>query len=58
MFQLGDGAFFLSNRDIQMGRGETFRHGPCSSRLVGAVLIRTYRMPSRWNLPSAVGSGH
>ncbi|NLZ55399.1 MAG: ornithine carbamoyltransferase [Clostridiaceae bacterium] len=43
MFQLGGSAFFLSNRDIQMGRGETISDtAHVLSRLVDAVLIRTF----------------
>ncbi|NLZ70106.1 MAG: ornithine carbamoyltransferase [Clostridiaceae bacterium] len=43
MFQLGGSAFFLSDRDIQMGRGETISDtANVLSRLVDAILIRTF----------------
>lgn len=43
MFQLGGHALFLSNRDIQLGRGETVADTARTlSRMVDGIMIRTY----------------
>ena len=47
MFQLGGVALFLSNRDTQLGRGESIRDSARTmSRYLNGIMIRTYSQES------------
>ena len=47
MYQLGGIAIFLSNRDIQLGRGETIQDtAQIMSRYLDGIMIRTYSQQS------------
>jgi ornithine carbamoyltransferase len=47
MYQLGGIAIFLSNRDIQLGRGETLQDtAQIMSRYLDGIMIRTYSQQS------------
>ena len=51
MYQLGGNALFLSDRDLQIGRGESMEDtARVLSRYIDAIMIRTFKQEDVENL--------